>query len=683
MKVLVVDDDVVLQRLLASQLDKLGFQVTLCGDGRSAMDSWERERHPIVLLDLMLPDLDGRQFSRRLRAHPYGDECVIVVITSRDSHDDLHQVLDAGADDYLIKPVNVDVLNVRMTIATRQFRTIIARKRAESGLRDSELQISSIMANAPLLVFGVDRDGRISFSRGREFENTPMIQEGLRVPDVFDDIDIHRDIQRAMRGPAFGAVRRIGNRTFDIWYSPRIDANANVTGVTSIATDITARIEAEERLRRSVDEIAAERDEIRSVLHRDRSGVVIIDADERVAFHNPASRRLLGIPAEVFGRPWDELLPVAPDDLARIRSQMSRRENEREKQRVEIRNAGGGKRTYLDIEVCNAPRVMGRWVLFAYDVSESVELRKQLDSEPAPGELLGRNPFMQVLQQQIREAALVDWVVLVEGAPGSGRTTVAQAIHAASRRRAAPFVVIDCATLSEAALEDWWTGRNAGPSSTQTPWVRAIGGTLFVDGVDALPHTSQHLFQRWLEDRELGSLAYDMRIVVGTRRDLSESVERGDFMAALLSRFRAMRVRVPSLRDRRDDIPLLCHAFIRRWQTRTGSRDIELSRDALQVLLQHRWPGNVRELQSVLDSALAIAQHHRVEATDLPLELRTMPVLDDLRLPPVDERQQIMDAIERAGGNRKRAALLLGMSRATLYRRLDRYGISREDEGRH
>lgn len=682
MKVLVVDDDVVLQRLLASQLEKLGFQVTVCGDGRSAFDAWEKERHPIVLLDLMLPEMDGRQFSRRLRAHPNGDECVIVVITSRDSHDDLHQVLDAGADDYLIKPVNVDVLTVRMTIATRQFRTIVARKRAESGLRDSELQVSAIIANAPLLVFSIDREGRISLSRGKDFENAPAIQEGQRVVDVFDDTDIHRDVQRAMRGPAFGAVRRIGSRTFDIWYAPRIDANATVTGVTAIATDITARIEAEDRLRRSVDEIAAERDEIRSVLHRDRSGIVIIDGDERVAFHNPASRKLLGVPVEVFGRPWDEVLPLAPDDLARIRSQMSRRENEREKQRVEMRGSGG-KRVYLDIDVCNAPRVMGRWVLFAYDVSEIVELRKQLDAEPTVGELLGRNPFMQVLQQQVREAALVDWVVLVEGPPGSGRTTVAQAIHSSSRRRSAPFVVIDCATVSEAALEDWWTGRSSGAATAQTPWVRALGGTLFVDGVDALPSHAQSLFLRWLEDRELGSFADDIRIIVGTRRDLTEFVERGDFLAALLSRFRTMRVRVPSLRDRRDDIPLLCHAFIRRWQTRTGSRDIELSRDALQILLHHRWPGNVRELQAVLDSALAIAQHNRVEAADLPPELRTQPVIDDPNLPPADERQQIMDAIDRAGGNRKRAASLLGMSRATLYRRLDRYGISREDEGRH
>lgn len=681
MKVLVVDDDVVLQRLLASQLEKLGFQVTVCGDGRSALDAWEKERHPIVLLDLMLPDLDGRQFSQRLRAHPCGDECVIVVITSRDSHDDLHQVLDAGADDYLIKPVNVDVLTVRMTIATRQFRTLMARKRAETGLRDSELQVSSILANAPLRVFSVDRDGRISLSRGREEQSTPVIQEGLRVQDVFEDTDIHRDIQRAMRGPAFGAVRRIGPRTWDVWYSPRIDAHATVTGVTAIATDITDRVEAEERLRRSVDEIATERDEIRSVLHRDRSGIVIIDGDERVAFHNPASRKLLGVPVEVFGRPWDEVLAMAPDDLARIRSQMSRRENERERLRVELRGAGG-KRTWLDVEVCNAPRVMGRWVLFAYDVSESVELRKQLDSEPAPGELLGRNPLMQVLQQQLREASLVDWVVLIEGPPGSGRTTAAQAIHAGSRRRAAPFVVIDCAVVSEAALEDWWTGRSQGPANAQTPWTRALGGTLFVDGVDALPHPAQHLFRRWLEDRELGSFADEMRIIVGTRRDLNESVERGDFIAGLLSRFRAMRIRVPSLRERRDDIPILCHAFIRRWQTRTGSRDIELSRDALQVLLQHRWPGNVRELQAALDSALAIAEHNRIEAADLPPELLTLPIIDDPTLPPADERQQIMDAIERAGGNRKRAALLLGMSRATLYRRLDRYGISREDEGR-
>jgi DNA-binding NtrC family response regulator len=680
MRVLVVDDDPVTQRMLKAQLEKMSYDVTVSGDGEDALDVWQSDPFPVVILDWMLPNLDGLGFARRVRAHPRGDECVIVVITSRDGVSDLNRVLDAGADDYIVKPVNADVFATRMTIAARQYRALVARNRAERAHRSSEMQVTSIVSNAPILVLGIDRAGRITIARGREFEQSSMgngLIENRQLTDVLPRAtDIHRDMQRAMRGQAFGAIRTLLGRTWDIWYAPHLDASGTIDGVTATATDISERIQAEERLERTVSELSAERDEIRALFQRTRSGVVIVDHEDRVTFFNSLARSMLAMPAESLGMLWSEAFNISALDKEILFSSLTADEQDRETLHLEVRRKPGAVQ-YLQFELIDAPQVVGKSVFFIYDQSDVIELRRHVEDQQQQGLLIGRGNAIQLLHHRLRDSAQVEWTVLVEGPPGAGRKSAARQLHDYSRRRNAPFTVIDCAFVSEVALLDWWMGESASP-----PFIdRQSNGTVFISGIDSLSANGQSGLLRYLEDREFNpeSVAASdaFRVLVGARRSLADAVEKGDFLSSLFARLRMTRVRVPALRERREDIPALTMHFLERWALLAGRSVPELDKDAIHLLLQYRWPGNVQELSQVVEHMLVASGGDHIRIEHLPPELTHALSSPDAHT-SLDERDQILRALERAGGNRKKAATLLGVSRATLYRRLDKLGIMQE-----
>jgi DNA-binding NtrC family response regulator len=679
MRVLVVDDDPVTQRLLRGQLEKAGYDVTVAGDGEDALDAWLAEPFPLVLLDLMLPQLDGLGFARRVRAHPRGDECVIIVITSRDGTGDLHSVLDAGADDYIVKPVAPDVLQTRMVIASRQYRSIIARNRAERAHRSSELQVASLVTNAPILVLGIDRNDRITTARGREFEqiqfgNAPVI--GRPFLDVLPRSgDLLRDMQKAMRGLSFETTRPLLERTWSIWFSPSVDATGAIDGATATATDITERVQAEQRLELSVLELSTERDETRRLLHLLRQGVILVDLNEHISFVNSAAQQLLAITPHAVGLPWNEAIGIAALDKEVLRHVMTLPPIERVTQSIEIRRDSGVPR-HLQIDIVDVPSVIGRCAILLCDVSDIIELRRRL-SGSGSGQLIGRSNAMAILHQRLRECAQSDWIVLLEGASGVGRKSVARQLHDYSYRRAHPLTVVDCAYHSEPLLMQWWLGTAEEPGYVD----RACGGSVLIDNIDHLSANGQSGLLRYLENREFNptsrAASDQCRIIVGARRQLAEAVEKGDFLSSLFTRLRMNRIRIPTLRERREDIPLLVQYFIQQWSVTSGRPAPEIDRDSLHLLLQYRWPANVRELRAAIEQMLINSGGASLTAGHLPPEISEGAPSGE-SYASLDERDQILRALDQAQGNRKKAASLLNISRATLYRRLERLGIDLE-----
>jgi DNA-binding NtrC family response regulator len=287
--------------------------------------------------------------------------------------------------------------------------------------------------------------------------------------------------------------------------------------------------------------------------------------------------------------------------------------------------------------------------------------------------------------------------VLVSGERGSGKERVARAVHQASPRVAGPFVAVRCDAIPVALQESELFGRVWGAPVGSAERVgriaRAQGGTLFLDEVEALPLPGQLRLLGVLRSGEYSPVgeiltrASDVRVVAATRLNLEDAVAEGTFLEELYFLLSAVHLRVPALRDRPDDVPLLAQHFLRRVLAKHGRDALSLSRGAAELLMRYEWPGNVRELESAIERAVLLCVGNRIEPGDLPAAVQRVDGgrLVTARLPAsgVDlraavaafEDQLIRRALERSQGNKKRAAELLGLNRTTLVEMLKRRRI--------
>jgi DNA-binding NtrC family response regulator len=319
-----------------------------------------------------------------------------------------------------------------------------------------------------------------------------------------------------------------------------------------------------------------------------------------------------------------------------------------------------------------------------------LDLKRQLTEKTQFHDLIGKSKLMGELYARIRELAKVDSTVLIEGETGTGKELVARAIHFSSARKAGPFIAINCAGLSDALLASQLFGHKKGAFTgavdhQQGFFEAANGGTLFLDEIGDISSSVQISLLRVLQEKEIVRLGesrprkVDVRVLAATHHNLSRDVATGSFRADLLYRIRVARIQLPSLRDRRGDIPLLVASFLGQYCAVTGKVVDRVSQEALQALTNYGWPGNVRELKSAIESGLISCKDSTIQVEDLPPE-----VVDSnsvLRMPtdaPHDEKTRLVAALEHAKGNRTMAARLLGMSRATLYRRLAELSLTPE-----
>lgn len=327
-------------------------------------------------------------------------------------------------------------------------------------------------------------------------------------------------------------------------------------------------------------------------------------------------------------------------------------------------------------------------------VEELLERRpvrdRALDSRPSG--ILGRSAGIRSVLEVVGRVAPTDATVLVTGETGTGKELVARAIHDRSNRADGPFVAVNCASLAEGLLESELFGHERGAFTgavrqRKGHFETAAGGTILLDEIGDVSPGVQHRLLRVLQERELTPVgasrpvAVDVRVVAATNKDLRVEMEAGRFRDDLYYRLNVVRIELPPLRARKEDIPLLVEAFNER-SGRPSHRGC--SPMAMRLLQAHRWPGNVRELFAALESAHIRAGDRRIEAQHLPEEVRGArggPIGESdgeryrSERPAADERSAIIDALEHTGGTRSAAARQLGMSRTTLWRKMKEYGI--------
>ncbi len=310
------------------------------------------------------------------------------------------------------------------------------------------------------------------------------------------------------------------------------------------------------------------------------------------------------------------------------------------------------------------------------------ELKVELDRSRF-GQIVGRSRAMRNLYQTIGDVAQGDWTVLVEGETGSGKELVARAIHAASSRRDGPFIAVNCAGLTDALLGSQLFGHRRGAFTgavrDQAGFFQAAdGGTLFLDEIGDISEDVQTALLRALDEHEIVRVGdtvarpVNVRVIAATNRDLVAEVRVGHFREDLLYRLRVARIMVPPLRERREDMALLAEAFLAEARVATGKAITAISPAAYRCLNDYKWPGNVRELRSAVQFAAIHCRTGAIGVNDLPPELQASTNASvGRRKEHGGGHNELLDALERAGGNRTKAAELLGVSRATFYRRLN------------
>ncbi len=320
------------------------------------------------------------------------------------------------------------------------------------------------------------------------------------------------------------------------------------------------------------------------------------------------------------------------------------------------------------------------------------ELCRLISAGDAYCGMVGKSAVMRSLFEAIDNVARSDAPVLIQGESGSGKELVARAIHQRSHRKDGPFVELNCAALNEAILESELFGHAKGAFTgayRDRPgrFEAADGGDLFLDEIGDVPLSVQVKLLRVIETKrfervgELRSRSADVRIISATHQPLESLVKAKRFREDLYFRISVIPLYVPALRDRREDIPLLIDHFLRERHLRTGEALFGLSEEALEVCLSYDWPGNVRELQNALEYAAVTARSGLIRPEHLPRWVQAgkgtfvRPPKRPNSSSELPEKQALLEALERAGGNKTRAARLLGVNRNTVLNRMRKYGV--------
>ncbi len=310
-------------------------------------------------------------------------------------------------------------------------------------------------------------------------------------------------------------------------------------------------------------------------------------------------------------------------------------------------------------------------------------------------EILGTSPPMKKVYDLISRVADSDTSVLITGESGTGKELVARALHERSTRRGGAFVAINCAAMPEPLLESELFGHVKGAFTDARQgraglFVRASGGTLFLDEIGEMPAGMQAKLLRALQERRVrpvggeSEIAFDTRLLAATNRDLETEVEEKRFREDLFYRINVVRIHVPPLRVRGNDILLLAQHYLRRYSSQGRGKVMGMTAAAAEVLRGYAWPGNVRELQNCIEHAVALAHVDQLGVDDLPERVRalksTSVVVDsndpaDLLAMAEVERRYVLRVLDAVAGNKTMAAKVLGFDRRTLYRKLDEYGL--------
>ena len=470
------------------------------------------------------------------------------------------------------------------------------------------------------------------------------------------------------------------------------DGRGRPFGIIELIRDARQVSALVDQLKRSRDEILTRELRMEAILNSITEGVFTTDETLSITSFNKPAERITGwSEADVLGKPCYELLGFRPRELSPLqRTILCGIDVEEE---TTFRHKNGSRipvRVQTSLLKDAEGKVLGGVETFR-DLGEMKRLAmRYMDQTPFWG-IVGKSRRLREIMDLVELIKDSNSTVLITGESGTGKGLLARAIHLSGQRRAKPFVKVNCSVFAESLLESELFGHERGAftgavRTTKGRFEVANGGTIFLDEIGEVSKNIQLKLLGVLQEREferVGSsqpVKIDVRVVAATNKDLLKAVRNKEFREDLYYRLNVIPIHLPPLRERREDIPLLADFIIQKFCERTGRKFKRLTAEAMSLLTHYPWPGNIRELENVIEHGLVCSRGQSVSADSLPTYLLESSGQNNglsPRFGPHDtEEKRILAALEASKWNKSKAAETLGVNRATLWRKMRRYGIA-------
>ncbi len=502
-------------------------------------------------------------------------------------------------------------------------------------------------------------------------------------------IDILREIKaKGLRCPVIMITGDPGVETaadsirlgaFD--YIPKPINQQSLLHATRTALKYKVINEEKERYRTNLEAI------FRSV----RDAIITVDEKLVVIEFNEAAMTMFGYSRDDIGKPFGSLREICNGRCAEILAEAIKSGEPVEADRIEC-TSGNSARGVISVRTYPLIGLNGMAsgvVMVLRDDTHVAELERELKEHRQFHRIIGKSGPMQKVYSLIKALAHVQTTVLITGESGTGKELVAEALHRAGERSHKPLVKVNCSALPENLLESELFGHVKGAFTGAIRdnvgrFHRADGGTIFLDEVGDISPMIQLKLLRVLEERQferIGNSApvqVDVRMIAATNKNLQEKVGLGALREDLYYRLKVVEIRLPPLRDRREDIPLLIDHFLNRFNVQFKKTIEGISSDVLKAFLAYHWPGNVRELENTMEHAFVLCSQTIITFDHLPPDFMSAPGIERRSPdePQAVDSQAVLEALDKTAWNKAKAARLLGIDRVTLYRKLKRYNLS-------
>ena len=576
----------------------------------------------------------------------------------------------------------------------------------EKGLLCNIPTLSTVMDTASNAVLSVDLAGKITYANQQvaKLFNVPI---NKIIKYDFDALLPEIELREVMDNGKSVVGRRLSlpSGTYLINMNPVV-INREIMGAVAVFQDVTG-------MQTEIDELSSDNKYIReikgaleTILELSSDGIVAVNRDYVITMANRAFARFFDKePRDIIGKHVKEVYgnPIFPRAMETGESEYGY-----------ITTLNGHEIIANRVPIIKDSEVVGAVGYVVFSKIEDLftlmtkikKLKSQLDfykdeldkahrTKYGFDHIIGCNRDLLAVKETARRVANSKSTVLICGESGTGKELFAHALHTESMRRKAPFIKVNCAAVPESLLESElfgyregaFTGARKGGQAGK--FEQANGGTIFLDEIGDMSGTMQAKLLRVLQEKEVERLGdtrvrkVDVRVVSATNRHLEELIIKGDFREDLYYRINVVTLNVPPLRERLDDLEALTEHFIKRFNSQFGQNVDGMTVEVKNVLLAHNWPGNVRELENVIERAFNILDGKVIQKKHLPLYLQKAgiylnPKVSRGGLPELveeAEKEAILDSLNISGGNKRKAAQLLGISRAGLYKKLKRYQI--------
>jgi PAS domain S-box-containing protein len=573
--------------------------------------------------------------------------------------------------------------------------------RLMAGLGESLARSESILNDADIHLGELDLGGRMTFinDAGCRMWGLPrnkligLHSSAYLFPETRDQVKaIYVQVLRTGK-PVQNAVIEVssksgGRRTIETSVSLIRNGDGEAVGFRNVTRDITERTAAERNL-------SEHRSRLQAIFRSVEDAIITVDPEMRVIEANQSTETICGLvigqivgqeflagPAPQCGRSCREVLRQAIASKTAIKEH--RIECDHRDRRQQVANVSS-------VPLLDPDGLFMGAVMVIRDVTRQRDMERELRERTRFQNLIGRNQTMQDIYRLLEDLASLDTTVLVTGESGTGKELVARALHYSGNRAFKPLVTVNCAALTESLLESELFGHVKGAFTgairdKQGRFQAADGGTLLLDEIGDIPPLVQSKLLRVLQEKEFERVGeatphkVDVRVIACTNKNLKEKVRRGEFRQDLYYRLKVVEVPIPPLRNRLEDLPLLVDHFRRTFNERFQKIIEGISIEVLDLFMEYPWPGNVRELEHVMEHAFVLCHGSTITLKHLPLDIRNFdgprqrPQSMARSKLPVDA-EEIVRALRQAGGNKTDAARMLGMSRRTIYRKIEAHQI--------